>query len=99
MHAIVHAVDVKNSDRLSGLIAEKFNKLGKFAFEAIRGDVYLRTEHKDGKIVKVVEVKVQLPGGTLVLKKKGLTFDQAVHSAFRAASRWVNKAKSRRRFH
>jgi hypothetical protein len=59
MHAIVHAVDVKKSDRLSGLIAEKFNKLGKFALEAVRGDVYLRTEHKDGKIVKVVEVKVQ----------------------------------------
>jgi ribosome-associated translation inhibitor RaiA len=47
----------------------------------------------------VVEVKVQLPGGSVVLKKKGLTFDQAVHSAFRAASRWVSKTKSRRRSH
>jgi ribosome-associated translation inhibitor RaiA len=55
--------------------------------------------HKDGKIVKVVEVKVQLPGGSIILKKKGLTFDQAVHSAFRAASRWVSKTKSRRRSH
>ena len=71
MHAIVHAVDVKNSDRLSGLIAEKFNKLGKFALEAVRGDVYLRTEHKDGKIVKVVEVKVQLPGGLCNPQKEG----------------------------
>ena len=99
MHAIVHAVDVKYSDRLSGMIAEKLNKLGRIAAEAVRGDVYLRKENKDGKLVKVVEVKIQLPGGSLVLKKEGSTFDQAVHAAFRATARWVQKAKSRRRPH
>jgi putative sigma-54 modulation protein len=99
MHAIVHAVDVKYSERLSGMIAEKLNKLGRIAADAVRGDVYLRRENKDGKLIKVVEVKIQLPGGSLVLKKEGITFDHAVHAAFRAALRWVQKAKSRRRPH
>lgn len=97
MHAIVHAVDVKHSDRLSGMIAEKLNKLGRIAAEAVRGDVYLRKVNKDGKYLKVVEVKLQLPGGSLVLKKEGSTFDQAIHDAFRTAARWVLKAKSKRR--
>ena len=53
MHAIVHAVDVKYSDRLSGMIAEKLNKLGRIAADAVRGDVYLRRENKDGKLIKL----------------------------------------------
>ena len=58
MHAIVHAVDVKYSDRLSGMIAEKLNKLGRIAADEVRGDVYLRRENKDGKLIKFFEVKM-----------------------------------------
>ena len=77
-------------------ILDKLDKLDNFYDRIIEADVHLKLDNTTAKENKIVEVKVHIPGESLVVKKQFKTFEEGIDSAITPLERMLLKYKEKR---
>lgn len=97
MNIKINAVKFSASDKLEAFIDEKVNKLSQYSDDIIGAEVYLRLENTQDAGNKIAEIKVDIPGNELFVKKQSKTFEESTDAAVDALKRQITKAKEKRR--
>jgi putative sigma-54 modulation protein len=95
MEIQVHSIHFKADQKLIDFINEKVNKLELFFDNIIACEVYLRLDKNQVNENKISEVKLLIPGKTLIAKKQCKTFEEATDQAAEALRKQVKKHKEK----
>ena len=99
MRIQVQSIHFDADQKLVGYIQEKCNKLDRFYDKIIDGQVFLKLENNHGTDNKTVEVKVNVPGETLIATHTGQRFEEAVDFCTDNLIRQVKRYKEKLRAH
>ena len=95
MKVNLHNVGFTVDQKLVDFIQKKMDKLDLFYDKVIDADVYLKLDNTTAKENKIVEVKVHIPGESLVVKKQFKTFEEGIDSAITPLERMLLKHKDK----
>lgn len=91
----VHSIHFTADKKLIDFITEKVSKLELFFDNIIACEVYLRLDKDVEKENKISELKLLIPGKTLVAKKQCKSFEEATDLATEALRKQVKKHKEK----
>ncbi len=95
MEIKVHAIHFTADKKLIDFIHAKLGKL-ELLFDNITAcEVYLKLDKDQEKENKIVELKMLIPGKTLVAKKQCRTFEEAADLSVEALRKQVSKHKEK----
>ena len=77
----------------------KVSNLDKFHDKIIEADVYLKVQNTSDKENKIVDIKLNIPGDELIVKKQCKSFEEGVDLAIGALKRQLRKKKEKLRTH
>jgi len=94
----MHSIHFDADPKLLGFIQKKLEKLETFYDRITGGEVFLRLDKSDNSKIrnKVLEVKINVPGGEFFVKESGKTFEEATDVALEALKSQIKKFKSKR---
>lgn len=95
MEVQVHSIHFTADQKLLNFINEKVSKLELFFDNIIACEVYLKLDKNQEKDNKITELKLLIPGKTLVAKKQCKTFEEATDLATEALRKQVKKHKEK----
>ncbi len=78
MKLTIQSIHFDASDRLKDYIQRKSNKLDTYFDRITDGEVTLKLQHEVKGANKLVEMKLRVPGDTLVASEKGAKFEEAM---------------------
>jgi putative sigma-54 modulation protein len=85
-----------NVDRgLIDFVDKKINSLEKYFEKIVDSEVYLKVQQTSDKENKHVEVKLNIPGNDLVVKKQCKTFEEGIVLAVDSLKRQLTKKKEK----
>ncbi len=90
-----HSIHFTADKKLINFINDKLAKLDLFFDKVIACEVYLRLDKSVDKENKIAELKLLIPGKTLVAKKQCKTFEEATDLAAEAIKKQVKKHKEK----
>ncbi|MBP5612111.1 MAG: ribosome-associated translation inhibitor RaiA [Bacteroidales bacterium] len=97
MEIKINAVRFDIDQKLVDFVNKKVSKLDKF-YDAILGvEVFLRVEKLQAEENKVAEIRVNIPGNDLFVKKQTNTFEESVSQAVDSLTRSLGKTKEKQR--
>lgn len=93
----VNVQDVNfNADKdLIGFIEKKVSGLEKYYDKIVDSDVFLKVQQTSEKENKSVDIKLNIPGNDLVVKKQCKTFEEGVSLAVDSLKRQLTKKKEK----
>lgn len=91
MQIDIQAIRFTADKKLKDLIQEKLEKLNKFHNKIIHVGVYLKLENSGQVKDKIVEIKVSIPGSTLLVNASDKTFESALDEALETIKRQLKK--------
>lgn len=83
--------------KLINFIEKRLSKLEQFYDRIIFADVYLKVQNTSEKHNKITEILLSIPGGDLMVKKDGRTFEAAVDECVQSLERQLKKRKEKQR--
>lgn len=95
MEVQVHSIHFTADKKLINFINEKVSKLDLFFDNIIACEVYLKLDKSQEKENKISEVKLLIPGRTLIAKKQCKSFEEATDLASEALRKQVKKHKEK----
>jgi putative sigma-54 modulation protein len=95
MEVQVHAIHFTADQKLIDFIEEKVSKLELFFDNIIACEVYLKLDKSQEKENKISEVKLLIPGKTLIAKKQCKSFEEATDLVVEALRKQVKKHKEK----
>ena len=94
----IQSVHFDADKQLKDFISKKLTKLDTFYDRIIDSDVVLSMEQLNTQVKdKVVVIKTNIPGGTLVAKEKSKKFEAAIDMAVNSLKRQIEKIKSKKK--
>ena len=90
-HAVNFAVDQKLLDFIQG----RMDKLERVYDKVVYSDVFLKLDNTSSKENKIVELKVHVPGDSLIVKKQAKSFEEGADSAINSLDRVLIKRKEK----
>jgi putative sigma-54 modulation protein len=93
----INTVHFDADQKLIDHVNKKVNKLGQFFDGIIGAEVFLRLENVQDDENKITEIRLQIPGNDLFVKKQAKTFEEAVNKAVDTLYRQVTKYKEKLR--
>ena len=96
MKVHVHPVDFTVDHKLVEFIQKKLDKLDNFYDRIIEADVHLKLDNTTTKENKIVEIKINVPGDSFVVKKQFKSFEEGVDSCVNPIERFLKKYKETR---
>jgi putative sigma-54 modulation protein len=97
MTVIINSVHFTADAKLKQFIEEKINKLTKFYDRIIDVEVFLKLENSGQVKDKIVELKTNIPGATLIASSTEKTFESSVDSASLNMIRQLKRRKEKQR--
>ena len=91
IQSIHFTADVKLLD----FAKEKVSKLSHFYDGIISSEIFLRLDNSDNLTNKIAEIKIQVPGNDLYLKRQCKTFEEAIDKGAVALSKQVMRYKEK----
>lgn len=96
MRVQMNAVRFKADKKLIQLIEKKLQKLEQLFSKIINAEVFLKLENS-GKIKeKIAEIKLKVPGDTLIVKGSSKTFEEAIDQTIKTMIRILKRYKQKR---
>lgn len=95
MKVNVQAVNFDVDKKLVGFINERLQKLEKFYDKIVSYDVFLKVENTSDRENKQAEIKVNIPGDDLIVKKTSKSFEESVDEAIESLERMLIKTKEK----
>ncbi len=99
MKVHTEAVQFKADQKLIDFVDKKLNKLDQFFDRIIDAQVFLRLENSGQVRDKVAEIRLRVPGDTLITKSSSKTFELSVKDASDGMKRQLMKYKEKIREH
>ena len=92
----IHSIHFDADPKLLDFIQKRIDKLETFFDRIIDGEVFLKLDKKSEKVhVKIVELRIKIPGQTLFSKQEDDSFEAAVDGAAEALRRQLKKFKAK----
>lgn len=95
MVVYTEAVQFKVDSKLIEFIEKKLNKIDQFFDRIINAKVVLKLENTGQVREKIAEVRINVPGETLIAKFGNKTFEAAVEQAVDSLKRQIVKYKEK----
>ena len=96
MKVNLHNVGFTVDQKLVDFIQKKMDKLDLFYDRVIDAEVYLKLDNTTAKENKIVEIKVNVPGDSFVVKKQFKSFEEGVDACENPIERFLKKYKETR---
>lgn len=97
MEIQIQSIHFKADRKLIGFINEKVQKLNQYFEGIISSEIFLRLDKADSTENKVAEIKINVPGNDLYVKRQCKTFEEAIDASVEALTRQVKKYKEKAR--
>lgn len=97
MKVNTQSVNFNADGKLLAFIQKRMDKLDLFYDKVIKSDVFLKVENTSDKENKIFEVKVSVPGDSLVVKKQCKTFEEGADMAVASLERQLKRKKEKLR--
>ncbi len=99
MKIFVQSVNFNMDKDLKVYIDDKVNSLNKFYDKVIDAEVFLKVQKTSEKENKIREIKLNVPGDEMMVKKLSKTFEEGVSLAVEALKRNLERLKAKQRNH
>lgn len=99
MKVFIQSVNFNIDKDLKIHIEEKLTALNKFYDRIIDAEVFLKVQQTSDKENKIVEVKLNVPGDNIMVKKNAKTFEEGISTVTDALKRSLQKLKEKQRNH
>ena len=97
MKVYTQSVNFDATKDLLDFIEKKVSSLTKFHDKIINAEVFLKLENSSDKENKIAEIKINIPGNELVVKKQFRSFEEAVSTGVESLKRSLKKSKEKLR--
>jgi putative sigma-54 modulation protein len=95
MKVYVQSVNFNADKDLIDFVEKKVNSLEKFYDKIVDSEVFLKVQQTSEKENKNVEIKINVPGNDIVVKKQGKTFEEGTMLAIDSLKRQLAKKKEK----
>jgi putative sigma-54 modulation protein len=97
MKVFVQSVNFNADKELVNFTEEKVSTLVKFHDKIVDAEVFLKVQNTSDKENKITEVKINIPGHELIVKRDTRTFEEGVNSAVDNLKRQLKRHKEKLR--
>ncbi|MDC0176726.1 ribosome-associated translation inhibitor RaiA [Polaribacter sp.] len=97
MKVFTQSVNFNADKELINYVDEKVLTLVKFHDKIVDAEVFLKVLNISDKENKLVEVKINIPGSELIIKREAKTFEEAVNAAVDNLKRQLKRSKEKHR--
>ncbi len=97
MNIQIHSIHFDADKKLIDLITKKVEKLTHFFDSIIGSEVFLKIENISSGDNKVVEIKLNVPGNDLFVKRQCSSFEEATDECTEALKQQLKKKKEKSR--
>lgn len=97
MKVNVQAPNFAVKDELKVFLEKRLSKLEQFYDRIVFADVFLKVQKTSEKENKVVDVLLSIPGGDLIAKKEGKSFEEAIDESVKSLERQLKKKKQKQK--
>ncbi len=96
MNISVKSVHFHADEKLLAYVDQKMSRLNRYFDRAVEAEVHLKLQDTGGPVhEKIAEVKIHVPGGWMVDKRSGKTFEAAINASADALKRQLTRYKER----
>ena len=99
MKILTQSVNFNIDKDLKVFINERVVTLNKIYDRIILAEIFLKVQKTSEKENKIVEVKLNVPGDDIMVKKTSKTFEEGISLAIDALKRSLKKLKEKQRNH
>jgi putative sigma-54 modulation protein len=92
----IQTVHFNADQRLEEFVNDRLDKLMGRYKKVIRADVTLRLSKDEAQDNKIAEIRLEVPGSNLFVKKQSKSFEEAADSAVEVLLRQLEKYKEKR---
>lgn len=87
-----------NADKDLIMYAEKkASQLVKFHDKIVDAEVFLKVQNTSDKENKIIEIKINIPGDELMVKREAKTFEEGINLAVDSLKRQLKRSKEKNR--
>ena len=97
MKVFTQSVNFNADKELIEYVDEKVLSLTKFHDKIVDAEVFLKVINTSDKENKVTEVKINIPGSELIIKREAKTFEEGVNAAVDNLKRQLKRSKEKHR--
>jgi len=97
MKVFTQSVNFNADKELIVYVEEKVLTLTKFHDKIVDAEVFLKVINTSDKENKVTEVKINIPGSELIIKREAKTFEEGINAAVDNLKRQLKRSKEKLR--
>ncbi|WP_405607303.1 ribosome hibernation-promoting factor, HPF/YfiA family [Polaribacter sp. Asnod1-A03] len=97
MKVFVQSVNFNADKELVRFVEDKVETLIKFHDKIVDAEVFLKVQKTSDKENKITEVKINIPGNELIVKRETKTFEEGINSAVDNLKRQLKRSKEKLR--
>ncbi|HET6992919.1 MAG TPA: ribosome-associated translation inhibitor RaiA [Bacteroidia bacterium] len=97
MNIQIQSIHFTADSKLLGFVNEKVGKLTHFYDGIISSEIFLRLDNSENSTNKVAEIKLNVPGNDLYVKRQCKTFEEAIDTGISALSKQVKRYKEKQK--
>jgi putative sigma-54 modulation protein len=97
MKVFTQSVNFNADTDLIKFVEKKVESLVKFHDKIVDAEVFLKVQNKSDKENKITEIKINIPGSELIVKRETKTFEEGVNSAVDNLKRQLKRSKEKKR--
>ncbi len=95
METIIQSLGFKASDELEGLVREKLEKIDHMRDDVVRANVTFYLGSDGNPDNNITEIRLEIPGPDLFVKKGAASFEQSVADCVHALQTIIRKDKEK----
>ena len=97
MKVFTQSVNFNADNQLIELVEDKVSALIKFHDKIVNAEVFLKVQNTSDKENKITEIKINIPGSELIVKRETKTFEEGVNAAVDNLKRQLKRSKEKQR--
>ena len=97
MKVFTQSVNFNADKQLIELVEDKVSALIKFHDKIVNAEVFLKVQNTSDKENKITEIKINIPGSELIVKRETKTFEEGVNAAVDNLKRQLKRSKEKQR--
>ncbi len=97
MKVFTQSVNFTADQKLINYVEKKVSALERFHDKIVDVEVFLKVQNTSEKENKITEVKINIPGNELIVKKQCKTFEEGISVSVESLKRQLKKSKEKSR--
>ena len=97
MKVYTQSINFNASATLLDFTQKKVESLSKFHDKIVDAEVFFKVENTSDPKNKITEIKINIPGNELIVKKQCKSFEEGVSTALESLKRRLRKSKEKLR--